>query len=82
MTLVTLSSSVTVVNKTSETLAPYRETAPSGVLVVSEVPFIETRWWDNPVLHPIWSYASWVTMILDCHGCPAPRRWFNRFWQR
>lgn len=60
----------------------YSEIAPSGLLVVSAVPFKEPRWWDNPVLHPIWSYASWATMILMALGYRAPRRWFNSGWQR
>lgn len=59
------------------------EVAPSGVVVESTVPFIEPRWWDDPRYHLVWSYASWATMILrDVFGIHAPRRWFNRHWQR
>lgn len=56
----------------------HEETAPSGVKVTSEVPFVEPRWWDRPVLHPVWSYTSWVTMILEAYGHPGPRRWLAR----
>ena len=59
----------------------YRETAPSGVEVTSTVPFKPTYWYDLPLLHPVWSYASWITMILKHgYGVHAPRRLFDRHW--
>jgi hypothetical protein len=73
---------LTVVKTSTAALALHREIAPSGVLIVSEVPFIESRWWDNPWLHLIWSYASWTSLILEGYGWSAPRRCFNRWWQR
>lgn len=60
----------------------YEEVAPSGVRVESTVPFVEPRWWDNPVLHFAWSYTSWVTLILKVRGYPGPRRWFDSWGKR
>lgn len=59
----------------------YREVAPSGVKVTSTRPLLDVRWQDHPVLHPIWSYASWLSVVLKHgFGIEAPRRWFNRHW--
>lgn len=71
----------------------YHETRPNGVEVFSEVPFIEPRWMDNPMLHPIWSWASWGTLILSHIGngvgetrprlgkvLNKPRRLFEKHW--
>ena len=59
-----------------------REVRPSGLEVLSEVPFEEDRWWDNPWLHIVWSYASWITMILAAYGFTGARRWFNTWGRR
>ena len=56
----------------------YTEVAPSGVLVVSEVPFVEPKWWDSPWLHLIWSYASWGSMILKQYGHPGMRNYLHK----
>lgn len=64
-------------------MSKYTETAPSGIKVESTEPFIEPRWWDNPWLHPVWSYTSWATMIIrDVTGWKTPRRLFDKHWQR
>lgn len=57
-------------------------TAPSGVRVVSGVPLMEARWWDNPVLHIVWSWTSWTAQILNAFGHPGLKRWFNAHWTR
>jgi hypothetical protein len=58
----------------------HEQVAPSGVTVRSQVPFIPWHWSDNPVLHIVWSYSSWITLILQ--GDPlrwkAPRRFFEK----
>jgi hypothetical protein len=58
----------------------YEETAPSGVAVRSQVPFHAPHWSENPVLHVFWSYASWVTLILqgDPLNWTAPRKFFEK----
>lgn len=60
----------------------FTQIAPSGVIVTSSVPFVEPRWWDTPVLHPVWSYASWTTAILKAVGWKGPRVVFERYWTR
>lgn len=60
----------------------YREIAPSGIEVVSTVPFKEPRWWDNPWLHIFWSYSSWGSMIAEDFGWSFPRKMFNKYLVR
>lgn len=60
---------------------PYHWIAPSGIHVYSCVPEMESRWWDNPKLHWIWSYASWGTKILEAFGIKWPRKLFYKYWQ-
>ena len=56
----------------------YQWKAPSGVMVVSSQPPVENKWWDHPLLHPIWSYASWGTMILVAFDRPGLRKFLAR----
>lgn len=60
----------------------HTQVAPSGVLVISVVPFVEPVWWDSPWLHWIWSYCSWGTTILDGYGIKGPKRWFKSWGER
>ena len=57
----------------------YEEIAPSGIKVISEIPFPEPRWWDIWYLHPFWSYHSWVSRIVQDFGFfPGWTKWFKR----
>lgn len=53
-------------------------TAPSGVKVRSTAPQHVDNWWDKPHLHPIWSWTSWISMILVDYNHPAMRKFFKR----
>lgn len=60
----------------------YSRFAPSGVYVTSTTPFPERKWWDRPSVHWIWSYASWVSMVLKSKGHPRPRAIFDKYLTR
>ncbi len=57
----------------------YEWTAPSGVKVISSVPEVEKRWWDNKYLHIIWSWHSWISLIVRQYGFNP--RW-THWWKR
>lgn len=61
---------------------PYVERFDHGLVVYSEVPFIEPRWWDKTIPHFVWSYASWLSMIAEALGWDWPRRWFKTWGWR
>lgn len=75
-------SAVALVLSTSAKHRIYTEVAPSGVRVVSAVPFVVTRWWDSPWLHLVWSWTSWTAQVLNAFGHPGLKRWFNKHWTR
>lgn len=60
----------------------YQQIAPSGVVVQSTVPFPEDKWWDRPMLHPIWSWLSWGTRILAENGWHGPMNQFKKWTKR
>jgi hypothetical protein len=60
----------------------YKQTAPSGITVTSNVPFPEPRWWDSPRRHIVWSYLSWATLIAAEHGWKQPKRLFRKYLSR
>jgi hypothetical protein len=53
---------------------PYQQVAPSGVTVLSAVPFTPKHWNQNPVLHLFWSYTSWLTLVIG----GRPRKFFEQ----
>lgn len=56
--------------------------APSGVRVTSNIPPVDPKWWDGEKVHRLWSWASWITLVLHARGLKFPRKMFVKYLSR